>query len=78
MAPVKVYYFLAPDTVDDIIWPMIQLKLKLLGEFVEGSTSDTLVDEDNKYAVSVVDDKFLHDIESKSYSITVIVIECHL
>ena len=30
-------YFLASDTVDDILWPLVQAKAKVLGEIVEGS-----------------------------------------
>ena len=33
---VRVFYFLARQTIDDMIWPLIQKKMKTLGEVVEG------------------------------------------
>ena len=34
---VKVTYFLAQGTVDDVLWPLIRSKMKVLGEVVEGN-----------------------------------------
>jgi len=34
---VKVTYFLAKGTVDELLWPLVRQKMKLLGEIVEGS-----------------------------------------
>lgn len=65
-AAVKVYYFVAPCTVDDILWPMLQTKMRLLGEFVEGSASDDLLDENSQAVESILDDKFLRDIDGKN------------
>ena len=46
---VKVYYFLADNTVDDIIWPLVKQKIKLLGEVVEGEEKAALeVEKDEK------------------------------
>ena len=46
---VKVYYFLADNTVDDIIWPLVRQKIKLLGEVVEGEEkADMEVEKDEK------------------------------
>jgi SWI/SNF-related matrix-associated actin-dependent regulator of chromatin subfamily A-like protein 1 len=33
---VRVFYFLARGSVDDVIWPLVQKKMKTLGEVVEG------------------------------------------
>ena len=35
-ATVNVNYLLSPGTIDEILWPMIHKKMKLLGEVVEG------------------------------------------
>jgi SNF2 family DNA or RNA helicase len=44
---VKVTYFLAKDSVDKLLWPMVRQKMKLLGEIVEGSKDgDFLADLD--------------------------------
>ena len=64
-AAVKVYYFVAQGTVDDILWPMLQTKMRLLGEFVEGSASDDLLDENSQAVESILDDKFLRDIDGE-------------
>ena len=37
MNAVKVTYFLAQGTVDDVLWPLIRSKMKVLGEVVEGN-----------------------------------------
>ena len=37
MNAVKITYFLAPGTVDDVLWPMVRTKMKVLGEVVEGN-----------------------------------------
>jgi hypothetical protein len=36
---VKVKYFLSEGSVDDILWPMVRAKIKVLGEVVEGNGS---------------------------------------
>jgi hypothetical protein len=35
---VHVTYFLAPGTVDEVLWPLIQRKMRTLGEVVEGGS----------------------------------------
>ena len=40
----NVVYFLAGGTVDDIMWPLICRKMKLLGELFEGKEGDLTVD----------------------------------
>jgi SWI/SNF-related matrix-associated actin-dependent regulator 1 of chromatin subfamily A len=40
---VNIYYFLADGTVDELIWPMIKEKFKILGEIVEGKENDDLL-----------------------------------
>ena len=30
----KVVYFLAKDSVDDLLWPLVRQKMKLLGELL--------------------------------------------
>jgi hypothetical protein len=38
---VRVFYFFAEDSVDELLWPLVRKKMKLFGEFVEGrSTAD--------------------------------------
>jgi SNF2-related domain/Helicase conserved C-terminal domain len=39
MNTVKVTYFLSEGSVDDILWPMVRAKIKVLGEVVEGNGS---------------------------------------
>jgi hypothetical protein len=58
-----VYYFLAQGTIDDIIWPMLQQKMSLLGEVMEGITSHEMLDSESEVMDSVIDDNFLSDIE---------------
>lgn len=41
-------YFLANGTVDDIIWPLICRKMKLLGEMFEGKEGDLTVDRESE------------------------------
>lgn len=33
---VNVFYFFAENSIDEILWPLVRKKMKLLGEFVEG------------------------------------------
>ena len=47
LSPVNITYFLGNETVDDIIWPMIQKKMKTLGELFEGERNVELVAEAN-------------------------------
>ena len=42
---------------------MLQTKMRLLGEFVEGSASDDLLDENSQAVESILDDKFLRVID---------------
>lgn len=39
IAEVKISYFLADGTIDDLLWPMIKQKLRVLGEVVEGTSN---------------------------------------
>ena len=39
ISPVQVSYFLAPDTIDDVLWPLVRQKMKVLGELFEGQTN---------------------------------------
>ena len=40
---VTITYFLANGSVDDILWPMIRTKMKVLGEVVEGNAGLDMV-----------------------------------
>ena len=33
---VQVYYFFCSDTIDEFLWPLLQKKMSMLGEFIEG------------------------------------------
>jgi SWI/SNF-related matrix-associated actin-dependent regulator of chromatin subfamily A-like protein 1 len=45
---VKITYLLAPHTADELLWPLLRQKMKLLGEIVEGSKeNDFLASEDD-------------------------------
>jgi SWI/SNF-related matrix-associated actin-dependent regulator of chromatin subfamily A-like protein 1 len=41
---VKVKYFLADNTVDDVLWPLVKNKVRTLGEVVEGALDSGFVD----------------------------------
>ena len=43
MNAVSITYFLANGSVDDILWPMIRTKMKVLGEVVEGNAGLDMV-----------------------------------
>ena len=43
MNAVTITYFLANGSVDDILWPMIRTKMKVLGEVVEGNAGLDMV-----------------------------------
>lgn len=47
---VTVNYFLADDTVDDLLWPLLRKKMRVLGEFVEGMTNLDLKAKNSKKA----------------------------
>jgi SWI/SNF-related matrix-associated actin-dependent regulator of chromatin subfamily A-like protein 1 len=40
---VNICYFHAPNTVDELLWPLVREKMKSLGEIVEGTASDLTV-----------------------------------
>lgn len=46
LSPVSVTYFLGENTVDEVLWPMLQKKMKTLGELFEGERNVKLVAED--------------------------------
>eukprot|EP01040_Poterioochromonas_malhamensis_P026318 gene26318-33068_t len=35
---VKIFYFFAESTIDELLWPLVRKKLQLLGEIVEGKS----------------------------------------
>jgi len=47
-AEVQVEYLLADDTVDDLLWPLIHHKMKLLGELFDNEKDVDLTDKDKK------------------------------
>jgi hypothetical protein len=51
---VVVKYFLAENTVDDVLWPLFMNKVKILGEVVEGngSTEFNVIDSDSVSATA--------------------------
>ncbi len=53
IAQVNVVYFLARDTIDDILWPLLKSKMKTLGEVFEGNKNVDL-DIDSKKSDSSV------------------------
>lgn len=45
---VTITYFLASGSADDVLWPMIRTKMKVLGEVVEGNAGlDMVVHKDD-------------------------------
>ena len=47
-AEVKVEYLLAPDTVDDLLWPLVHHKMKLLGELFDNDREQGLETAERK------------------------------
>lgn len=47
-AEVKVEYLLAPDTVDDLLWPLVQHKMKLLGELFDNDKEHGLEEAEKR------------------------------
>jgi SWI/SNF-related matrix-associated actin-dependent regulator 1 of chromatin subfamily A len=42
---VSIHYFLGKGTVDELLWPMVQNKMRLLGEVVEGTAESDMLRE---------------------------------
>ncbi|CAI9108217.1 OLC1v1007770C1 [Oldenlandia corymbosa var. corymbosa] len=49
VSSVNIYYLLANDTVDDIIWDVVQSKLENLGQMLDGQENTLEVSDDQKY-----------------------------
>lgn len=63
-AGVEVSYFLCEGTVDDVLWPMLHKKMRVLGEVVEGQATDEFVSSATvSEAATPLDRVFLSDIE---------------
>ena len=45
LSPVHITYFLGRGTVDEVLWPLLQKKMKTLGELFEGERNVELVSE---------------------------------
>ena len=51
----NVHYYLCPNSIDNIIWPMVVNKMKLLGEIFEGNASTMEVDHSSSYSMSALE-----------------------
>ncbi|CAO2821705.1 unnamed protein product [Amaranthus hypochondriacus] len=67
VSSVNVYYLLANDTVDDIIWDVVQNKLENLGQVLDGR-ENTMEVSHNRPSYSPAKQKTLHSYPSPSSS----------
>ena len=51
----SVHYYLCPNSVDNIIWPMVVNKMRLLGEIFEGNASTMEVDRSSVYSMGALE-----------------------
>ena len=51
----SVHYFLCPNSIDNIIWPMVVSKMRLLGEIFEGNASTMEVEDSSRYGMSALE-----------------------
>jgi hypothetical protein len=62
LSPVHIMYFLGTDTVDNVLWPLLQKKMKTLGELFEGERNAELVAEGgDDEVVGIVEDISLEE-----------------
>ena len=45
LSPVKITYFVGKNTVDELLWPLLQKKMRTLGELFEGVQNAELIEE---------------------------------
>ena len=51
----NVHYYLCPNSIDNIIWPMVINKMRLLGEIFEGNASTMDVEDSSMYSMSALE-----------------------
>lgn len=80
---VKIFYFLADDSIDEILWPLVRNKMRIIGEFTEGHRNSDLASKasagtskDPEFKDENIDkEEVIESIEGIVYN-TVLIILC--